>query len=125
MEVPPLDLDKLIKAYHFEFDTDGLVTLLCKNFSAGRMGKVSNWLKKNGKESSENFARYFITQICEKVVDSDNEAVTEVQANCLTGNDLERFSEQFLKKNKHLLNDQRKNETIRKKIWMAQLMFQP
>lgn len=112
-----LNLDKLIKAYQFRFETEALGELLCNNFSMGVMSEAGKWLSSNEKKDSVEFARYFTTLLCQSVDKGKYKdcQINEEQAELLTQSDLENFAKLFIEKNSYLLDDKDKQETIRKK----------
>ncbi|PPC78617.1 hypothetical protein C4K68_03665 [Pokkaliibacter plantistimulans] len=112
-----LNLDKLIKAHQFRFETEALGELLCNNFSMSVMSEAGKWLSGNEKKDSVEFARYFTTLLCQPVdKEKDKDCrINEEQAKLLTQSDLEDFAKLFIEKNGYLLDDKDKQETIRKK----------
>ncbi|WP_036860022.1 hypothetical protein [Porticoccus hydrocarbonoclasticus] len=112
-----LDLDKLIKAHQFRLETKSLGELLCHNFSLSAMSEAGKWLVDNENKDSVEFARYLTTLLCQPVEKEEEKGyrINKDQAELLTQSELEDFSRLFIDKNKYLLEDQDKQETIREK----------
>lgn len=112
-----LNLDKLIKAHQFRFETKALGELICNNFSMSVMSEAGKWLADKETRDSVEFARYFTTLLCQPAdKEKDNDyRINEEQAELLTHSELADFARLFVEKNSYLLDDKDKQETIRKK----------
>lgn len=111
-----LNLDTLKKAHQFKFETKSLGELLCQNFSLSAMSEAAKWLSDNDKKDSIEFARYLTSLLCQPVDkegDEDNRINID-QAKSLNQSELAEFSKLFIERNRYLLEDQDKRETIRK-----------
>lgn len=111
-----LNLDTLKKAHQFKFETKTLGELLCQNFSFSAMSEAAKWLADNDKKDSVEFARYLTSILCQPVDkegDEDNRINID-QEKSLNQSELEEFSRLFIERNRYLLEDQDKRETIRK-----------
>lgn len=112
-----LNLDKLIKAHQFSFETKALGDLICNNFSMSVMSEAEKWLADKETRDSIEFARYFTTLLCQPTDKKKGKEyrINEEQAELLTHSELADFARLFIEKNSYLLDDNDKQETIRKK----------
>lgn len=112
-----LNLDKLIKERQFRLETDRLGELVCHNFSTPVMSEAGKWLEKREGRQSDEFVRYLSTLICQPVAKEEdkNYRIDKAQSELLESGEIEEFSRLFIEKNKYLLNDKEKQETLRKK----------
>ncbi len=112
-----LNLDKIIKAQQFRFETKAVGELICNNFTALAMDEASEWLSDEQKKDSVGFTRYLTTLLCQPV-DKEKEKgyrINKEQAELLTLSELSNFSRLFIERNSYLLEDQDRQDTIRKK----------
>ncbi|MBV1884194.1 MAG: hypothetical protein KUG82_21315 [Pseudomonadales bacterium] len=110
-----LNLNKLIKAHQFRFETENLGELLCHNFSSSVMSEAGQWLKNRESKNSEEFVRHLAMFLCQPVNKEESVRINKDQAESLTQSEIAEFSRLFIGKNKYLLEDKEKRETIRKK----------
>ncbi len=99
---------ELKKESQFNFITKSLGKLLCRNFTHGVLTKVEKWLKdKSDNLSSDEFARYLITLICQKSDSKNSEKrISQKQADTLTKNEIDKFAKLFIENNEDFLGEQ-------------------
>ena len=113
----PINLDKLIKAHQFRFETKSLGELLCHNFSNSVMSEAGQWLENRENKDSDEFVRFLATLLCQPAGNEEDNGgrISEDQSKLLTQSEIAEFSRLFIEKNRYLLEDQEKQEAIRKK----------
>ncbi|WP_333874017.1 hypothetical protein [Methylobacter sp.] len=114
-----LNLDKLIGAYRFVWNSKTLGKILVHNLSVSANLTLNTAHGSYIDADSIEFVRSLIAIVCQLDLDdsgkyTDSRVSTE-QANTLTGDELNEFSRMFLEKNSYLKNDQAKSKTKKRK----------
>ena len=98
-----LDLEKLLAATQFKFETDELGTLLVHGLSSPDLSSLSKEYKNISEADSMEFVRKLTSLVCQQDLNQSgiytDDRISVEQAKLLKEDELERFSEQFIEKN--------------------------
>ncbi len=97
-----MKLSDLAYMSRFLICTEALGSILCHNYTVDTGTKISQWLVKNKGADADAFIRFFVTKLCvvsENLKDPSKDYITPDQSLLLTKDELEYFSQEFIKHN--------------------------
>lgn len=114
-----LNLDKLIGAHRFVWNSQTLGKILVHNLSGSVNSSLNTTYESYIDADSVEFARSLITTVCQLDLDDSGKhtdaRVSSEETNKLTNDELNDFSRLFLEKNLYLKNDNAKSKRKKKK----------
>jgi len=114
-----LNLDKLIGAHRFVWNSETLGKVLVHNLSVSASSALNAAHKNYIDADSSKFVKSLVSAVCQLDLDNSgkytDERITAEQAGSLTDEELNEFAKKFLEANSYLKNDQEKSKTKKKK----------